>query len=67
METGGQDSADTSETCIAIADGVGGFMNDGIDPGPFAKLLTSTAIALNKLDLDMGAKKILDKACDASK
>ncbi len=48
METGGQDSADTSETLIAIADGVGGFMNEGIDPGPFARLLTSTAIELNK-------------------
>ena len=37
---GGEDSADSNQSMIIVADGVGGWAEMGIDPGIFSKELT---------------------------
>ena len=37
---GGEDAFTASERLIAVADGVGGWANKGVDPGLFSKQLT---------------------------
>jgi len=42
IHRGGEDSAHATDTLITVADGVGGWENQGINPGLFSKLLTRT-------------------------
>ena len=37
---GGEDAWTASDRLIAVADGVGGWANQGVDPGLFSKQLT---------------------------
>lgn len=37
---GGEDSAHVCETLITVADGVGGWADQGVNPGLFSKMLT---------------------------
>ena len=45
LHRGGEDSADASETYLVVADGVGGWINQGINPGLFSAELTKTAVS----------------------
>lgn len=42
---GGEDAADADDTFLTVADGVGGWAAQGVDPGLFSRALTSTALA----------------------
>jgi serine/threonine protein phosphatase PrpC len=42
---GGEDSADSNETLLVVADGVGGWINSGINPGLFSLELTKIAVS----------------------
>ena len=44
MADGGQDAAESSDTCLVVADGVGGYAKYGIDPAAYAKELTKVAL-----------------------
>ena len=44
IERGGEDSADGSETMLVVADGVGGWSLQGIDPGFYSRKLTSSSV-----------------------
>ena len=50
LKTGGEDSADTSDAVIAVADGVGGWEELGIDSGLFSRELTRTALDAHKIN-----------------
>ena len=41
---GGEDSADGTDTMLIVADGVGGWILQGIDPGYFSRELTKSAV-----------------------
>ena len=41
---GGEDSADSCDTALVVADGVGGWILQGINPGFFSTKLTKSAI-----------------------
>jgi hypothetical protein len=40
IDRGGEDSAHACDTLITVADGVGGWANQGVNPGLFSKKLT---------------------------
>ena len=40
INRGGEDSAHVCDTLIAVADGVGGWANSGVNPGLFSKMFT---------------------------
>ena len=67
MATGGQDAAESSETMLVIADGVGGYDDLGIDSGNFARSLAVSAMTVSKERPDMNAGDVLDMACKAAK
>lgn len=41
---GGEDSADSDDTVLVVADGVGGWALRGVNPGLFSGRLTSSAV-----------------------
>jgi protein phosphatase PTC7 len=41
---GGEDSAHASDSIIAVADGVGGWADQGVNPGLFSKMLTKLIV-----------------------
>ena len=63
VHKGGEDAFTASERLIAVADGVGGWANQGVDPGLFSKQLTKDIQALfNEKGSEMTLKEILVKA-----
>ena len=44
MHRGGEDSADSSDKVLIVADGVGGWTLQGINPGLFSQKLTSSML-----------------------
>ena len=44
LHRGGEDAADSSDTVLAVADGVGGWARSGVNPGLFSMELTRLAI-----------------------
>lgn len=40
IDRGGEDSAHACDTLITVADGVGGWGEQGVNPGLFSKMLT---------------------------
>lgn len=44
---GGEDAAAADQLCLAVADGVGGWAQRGIDPGLFSKALVKTIVERN--------------------
>ena len=55
INRGGEDSADSSETVLAVADGVGGWASKGINPGLFSLELTKQVIKHAKENEEMSA------------
>ena len=48
INRGGEDSAHVCDTLITVADGVGGWANQGINPGLFSKSLTAGIVSLHQ-------------------
>ena len=60
---GGEDAYCVSDRLIAMADGVGGWANQGVDPGLFSKQLTKDIIILfNEFETVKSLKEILIEA-----
>lgn len=57
---GGEDSASTSDRILVVADGVGGWANQGVNPGHFSRLLTHTIV--QQYDEDEQQKTKIDDA-----
>ncbi len=49
---GGEDAASVSENVLAVADGVGGWAESGVDPAIFSKRLCKNIDELVKKTLD---------------
>ena len=63
---GGEDSADSSDTALVVADGVGGWADLGINPGFFSSYLTRHAIDFHRVDPSLEPVEILTAACEAA-
>jgi len=63
MKDGGQDAAESDDTCLVVADGVGGYEKLGIDPRDFARELTKSALKKHETDPNMESKDLLDHGC----
>ena len=61
---GGEDSADSTETALVVADGVGGWALHGVNPGLFSASLTSHAVDLHEAYPMMEPIDIVTMACD---
>ena len=48
IDKGGEDSAESDDHILVVADGVGGWGKHGIDAGLFAKELTKDVVAVNR-------------------
>ena len=59
---GGVDGASLSSNMLAVADGVGGWANHGVDPGLFAESLCKNILAEFKKDQTTPLKTILIEA-----
>ena len=66
IHRGGEDSADSTDTVLAVADGVGGWATKGINPGLFSAELTRSVIG-NSIEFpDMSAHELGFTACYAA-
>ena len=64
IEKGGEDSAETDDHVLVVADGVGGWGKHGIDAGLFAKELTKDVVAANKQTQgQLTAQQLLQHGC----
>ena len=66
IERGGEDSADNAEKLICVADGVGGWINRGVDSGLFSRALTQAVIDVHESDKSAPAKELLKYACQSA-
>ena len=53
MADGGQDAAESGDTCLVVADGVGGYAKYGIDPAAYARELSMVALKKHESDPKM--------------
>ena len=51
-DKGGEDAAAVTSNVIAVADGVGGWAESGIDPAKFSRLLCKNIAGLCAMDED---------------
>jgi serine/threonine protein phosphatase PrpC len=58
IDRGGEDSAHVSDTIIAVADGVGGWARQGINPGLFSKALTREIRDLHQANPGMSTRDL---------
>ena len=67
---GGEDAATVSDNLIAVADGVGGWANSGIDPANYSRKLCSLIAEMAGKADDaqlMNPRDIIIQACDENK
>ena len=64
LHRGGEDSADSSDQVLAVADGVGGWANKGINPGLFSAKLTRSLIDRSIEDPSLDARQLLIEGCN---
>ena len=60
---GGEDAADSSDKVLAVADGVGGWANQGINPGLFSTLLTKSLIEKSEKDPSLSTAELIADGC----
>ena len=66
-EKGGEDGWCATDRLIAVADGVGGWAEQGVDPGLFSKQLCKDIRGLFEQDSKVSLKDILVKAVEMNK
>jgi len=59
---GGEDAAATSPSHLVVADGVGGWVNKGVNPGLYSKLLTKTILDIASKDPSTPLVQVVDTA-----
>ena len=60
---GGEDSADSTDTLLTVADGVGGWALKGINPGLFSGELTRSVVAFSQSDPYMNPHQLAFRGC----
>ena len=60
---GGEDSADSSDYVLTVADGVGGWAEQGINPGLFSTELTASVIGISGEEPEQSAYELAYTAC----
>ena len=60
---GGEDSADSNAHVLAVADGVGGWANRGVNPGLFSGELTAAIIGMSEEHPEQTAKELTFAGC----
>jgi len=55
----GEDSADSADTIITVADGVGAWTKKGIDSGIFSRYVTKTIVEKHEQAPDTNARDLL--------
>lgn len=66
MFRGGEDSSDGSDTFLIVADGVGGWAMQGIDPGFFSRKLTTDAVQSQLDEPYKSPLYAMDKGCNSA-
>ena len=66
IEKGGEDSADSSDGMLAVADGVGGWASRGVDSGIFSREVTKTILNGWNSDKSLSAKELLLYGCNVA-
>ena len=59
IKKGGEDSADSSDNLLVVADGVGGWAELGVDSGKFSREVTKTVLQGWKQDKNLSTKELL--------
>jgi len=65
-ETGGEDSADSCDNMLVVADGVGGWSLQGIDPAIFSSKLTSSIVEDHTKNPNSDPKSHVRAGCAAA-
>ena len=63
---GGEDSADSSDGLLTVADGVGGWAARGIDSGIFSREVTKNVLQGWQTDKSLTAKELLLYGCNVA-
>ena len=66
LHRGGEDAADSNDTFLCVADGVGGWADQGVNPGIFSAELTRSMLMFheNFPDPENDAHRIVFKGCN---
>ena len=60
---GGEDSADSNDTLLVVADGVGGWILRGVDPGFFSRELTRSILDFHGQDSSWTPNRLIFEGC----
>ena len=63
---GGEDSADSNDTLLVVADGVGGWALRGINPGLYSATLTSSVLGMHEEDPSKSPYDLIVNGCEYS-
>ena len=63
---GGEDSADSADGLLTVADGVGGWSLQGVDSGVFSREVTKTILHGWEADKTLTAKELLLYGCNVA-
>ena len=61
---GGEDSADSNDFILTVADGVGGWALRGVNPGDYSRDLTHTVVGMAKEDTNRTPHDLIVEACN---
>ena len=66
LHRGGEDAADSNDTFLCVADGVGGWADRGVNPGIFSAELTRSMLMFHEKfpDTDNSAHRLVFKGCN---
>lgn len=64
IKRGGEDAADSCDTALAVADGVGGWADVGVNPGLFSAALTKQVIKEHEENPDLSPVELVHDACE---
>jgi protein phosphatase PTC7 len=61
IQRAGEDAAEGTESLLVVADGVGGWADQGVNPGLYSRHLVSGLQSLHKSNPEMSPKELLVK------
>jgi len=66
LHRGGEDAADSTDQVLTVADGVGGWINKGVNPGIFSAKLTRSLIAASEADPTLLPRDLVKIGCETA-
>ena len=63
---GGEDSADSTDQVLAVADGVGGWVKKGINPGLFSAKLTRSLVEASEAGPALRPRDLIKVGCNTA-